>query len=100
MWRIAMRLRPEVQAPRIPGTPQVYPRWRVVQCWHVRGQQAFNLVKVERKNPARKRLILISPFRLLKGSTFDPLTILEESLRMIPQAQKLRLIELQREVAA
>lgn len=78
MWRVALRYRPGM--------------WRVAQCWDMRGQRASTLVKVERKNPKRKRLILISVMPYDKGACMNPRRILDATLACMTDTEKLRLI--------
>lgn len=81
MWRVALK--------RIPG--EHLPRWHVVQCWHTRGQETFNLVKVERKNPRRKRLILAAPWPVSRDLPIDPAVILKAMLAEMPDEEKAKL---------
>lgn len=89
MWRVALRYRPGSHPPNV---QHFMPQWQVVQCWSCRGQRAYDPVKVERKNAARKRLILLSPLPLQKNIWINPMLILCEFLSSIPDAEKLRLV--------
>lgn len=81
MWRVACRYRPNDDYAQ---------QWLVVQSWSVRGQTTYKPVKVERKNPRRKRLILLAPMRIHKGQFINPATILRSMLASMPNTEKLR----------
>lgn len=87
MWRVALKMRPDSRHPLAPK-----PRWRVVQCWNVREEWASRLVKVERKNPRRKRLLLLAPWPVSTDLPIDPADILTAMLREMPESEKLRLV--------
>lgn len=96
MWRIALKMRPDAvaqqRAPFNPDAVPVSPRWRVVQCWNVREEWASRIVKVERKNPRRKRLLLLAPWPVSTDLPIDPAVILQAMLSAMPESEKLRLV--------
>jgi hypothetical protein len=78
VWRVAFRYRAGA--------------WQAVQCWALRKQATLNLVKVERKNPRRKRVILVSACRFEKNEHVSPRVVLELTLRLMAPNEKLRQI--------
>lgn len=94
MWRVAMKMLPEAGRPlTAPDAAPCFPRWRVVQCWQVPEQWASRVVKVERKNPRRKRLLLLAPWPVSTDLPVDPAVILKAMLADIPEAEKVRLLQ-------
>ena len=83
MWRVALRYRPDV----LPA-----PYWQIAQCWDLHGQSAIRPIKVERKNPKRKRLIMLSIIPIAKGTMLNPRRILEVTLACMSEAEKIRLV--------
>lgn len=76
MYRVALQYDPPLDA----GPLTFRGAWHVVKCWNVHDDWASRAVDIDRRTPKRKKLRLLTPWRLEIGRVINPREILEGTL--------------------